>query len=209
MSNNSYVSGIDSAGKEVRDLYNQLLESDLVGKTLIIDGQRTRGQIKDKERVTNTREENTKTVTCRLDCSVKRGSSITIVPSDDSEQELQGVVQSVPNKNPTDYYFTVLLFNSVVERQRITYVYNDDGDIVDEKIDSIKNIPAFVERIGIRERQVDVGIDRNSVNRMYSTYEWDIKKGDIIVIKSNKFLVNDIEELDEEVLNVYMTYYRN
>lgn len=205
---NNFNINIDSVVEQARELYESMKDSKYVFSKMIIDGQETRGQIKDKERITNLKEENTKNATCLLDCKVKRGSVVDIYPTEEDGEILHGIVMTIPNRTPVDYYFSILIFNTTVDRVRIRHVYNDDGDIVDTEESVIADIPVFVQRVGMRERTIDAGIDRNSVNRMYSAYTWDIKKDDLLRIGEDTYIITDIEELDKEVLNCYMTYYR-
>lgn len=120
----------------------------------------------------------------------------------------KGLVTSIPNRTPVDYYFTVLFFNSTAQRRRNGYVYNDDGDIITNQPNVIQEIPCYVERIGARERQVDVGIDRNSVNKIITLSKYDIQKNDILYIGSDRYKITDIEELEKDFFSAYMTYYR-
>lgn len=120
----------------------------------------------------------------------------------------KGLVTSIPNKTPVDYYFTVLFFNTTAQRRRNGFVYNDDGDIINNNQSIIQEIPCYVERIGARERQVDIGIDRNSVNKIITLSKYDIQKNDILYIGSDRYKITDIEELEKDFFSAYMTYYR-
>lgn len=120
----------------------------------------------------------------------------------------KGIVTSNPDRTPVDYYFSVLFFNTTAQRRRNGYIYNEDGDIIDNQSNIIQDIPCYVERIGTRERQVDVGIDRNSVNKIITLSSFDIKKNDILNIGSDTYKITDIEELEKDFFSAYMTYYR-
>lgn len=200
----------DEVIQQAQDMYNGLKDSEDLFSRIVIDGVETRGQLKDNERITNVKEENTKYCTCMFDAYPQRGSYIKIYPNskDINGKVLDGVVYSIPIRGIVDYYFTILLFNTVVHRRRLKTVYNDDGDIVEKRASTIEDIPAFVQRVGMRERSVDAGIDRNSINRLITTSKWDIKKDDILDIGKDHYIVTDLEELDKDLLTCYMTYYR-
>lgn len=133
---------------------------------------------------------------------------VTVSVDEIDEYTNKGIVTSNPNRTPVDYYFSVLFFNTTAQRRRNGYVYNEDGDIVDNQSNIIQDIPCYVERIGTRERQVDVGIDRNSVNKIITLSSFDIKKNDILYIGSDTYKITDIEELEKDFFSAYMTYYR-
>lgn len=194
---------------QTRDTYVDILQSDYVSKRLKIDGVETRGQVMDSERTTSIKEENTKTMTCMLDVKIKRGSFIEIMSdSDIGEYNLNGIVISIPNKTAMDFYFTALLFNTTVTRKRSQKLYDDGGNYLGERDIEIQEIPCFVQRVGLRERQVDVGIDNNSVNELITTKTYDIEINDILSIGNDNYIVNDIKELDKDIFHCYMTYYR-
>ena len=127
----------------------------------------------------------------------------------DDDYSLKGIVTTIPSQTPVDYYFYTLFFNTVVNRVRNEKIFDEDGNIVDNNPVIIDNIDCFVQRVGMRERSVDAGIDRNSVNQLITIKKWDIKVDDILTVGSDRYIVTDIEELDSDMLNVYMTYYRN
>ena len=204
----SIVKSIDKVVLNARTKYNDIMSSEHVAKDIRIDGYETRGQVEENTRKTTTKEEYTRTVTCMLDAEVKRGSLIEIRDTGEIEYKYQGVVTSVPNRTPVDFYFQCLLFNTVAHRYRHQYLYSDDGYVLENSPLIIDDIPCFVQRIGQRERQINVGIDRDSVNEFTTTKNWDIQKGDILHIGSDRYKITDLQELDEELLCGYMTYYR-
>lgn len=206
---NSTINVIDKVVKQARTMYDGYMESHYVSVDVRIDGIQTKGQCKDNERTTNIKEEHTKMVTCMLDVPVHRGSLVEMQADDlDTEYTRKGIVISVPNKTPVDFYFYTLLFNTTAERHRSQLTYNQDGDLVANNPIVIDNIDCFVQRVGMRERQIDAGIDRNSVNQIITTNNWDIKKDDLLFIGSDRYKITDIEELDKEIFSAYMTYYR-
>ncbi len=206
---NSTINVIDKVVKQARGMYDGYMESHYVSVDVRIDGIQTKGQCKDNERTTNIKEEHTKMVTCMLDVPVHRGSLVEMQADDlDTEYTRKGIVISVPNKTPVDFYFYTLLFNTTAERHRSQLTYNQDGDLVANNPIVIDNIDCFVQRVGMRERQIDAGIDRNSVNQIITTNNWDIKKDDLLFIGSDRYKITDIEELDKEIFSAYMTYYR-
>ncbi len=206
---NSTINVIDKVVKQARGMYDGYMESHYVSVDVRIDGIQTKGQCKDNERTTNIKEEHTKMVTCMLDVPVHRGSLVEMQADDlDTEYTRKGIVISVPNKTPVDFYFYTLLFNTTAERHRSQLTYNQDGDLVGNNPIVIDNIDCFVQRVGMRERQIDAGIDRNSVNQIITTNNWDIKKDDLLFIGSDRYKITDIEELDKEIFSAYMTYYR-
>lgn len=205
----STINVIDKVVKQARGMYDGYMESHYVSVDVRIDGIKTKGQCKDNERTTNIKEEHTKMVTCMLDVPVHRGSLVEMQADDlDTEYTRKGIVISVPNKTPVDFYFYTLLFNTTAERHRSQLTYNQDGDLVGNTPIVIDNIDCFVQRVGMRERQIDAGIDRNSVNQIITTNNWDIKKDDLLFIGSDRYKITDIEELDKEIFSAYMTYYR-
>lgn len=205
--NSSMVKSIDRVITSARDKYDEIMTSDYVAKDIRIDGTNTRGQIEENKRKTNTKEEYTRTVTCKLDAKVKRGSLIEI-KRDDEDIYDAGVVTTPPMKTPVDYYFQCLLFNTTAIRTRKQFVYSEDGYVIGDSSDIRDEIPLFVQRVGMRERQVDVGIDRNAVNEFITVRKWDIQKNDILQIGSDRYKITDIKELDKELFWGYMTYYR-
>lgn len=205
----STINVIDKVVKQARGMYDGYMESHYVSVDVRIDGIQTKGQCKGNERTTNIKEEHTKMVTCMLDVPVHRGSLVEMQADDfDTEYSRKGIVISVPNKTPVDFYFYTLLFNTTAERHRSQLTYNQDGDLVGNNPIVIDNIDCFVQRVGMRERQIDAGIDRNSVNQIITTNNWDIKKDDLLFIGSDRYKITDIEELDKEIFSAYMTYYR-
>ena len=87
-------------------------------------------------------------------------------------------------------------------------MYSEDGYVIGNNPLIEDSIPCFVQRIGMRQRQIDVGIDRNAVNEITTLKKWDIQKGDILHIGSDKYKITDLKELDDEICQGYMTYYR-
>ena len=207
---NSNLNVINKVIGQARVRYAELMQSEYISVGLKIDGIITRGQTQDNERMTNTKEENTKQMTCMLDVPVKRGSYVEIKDIEsDTEYSKKGIVISVPIKTPVDYLFSTLLFNTSVELRRDQILYSDDGDIVDNAPYIIENIDCFVQRVGMRERQIDAGIDRNSVNQIITVKKWDIRKDDILYIGPDRYKITDLEELDNDMISGYMTYYRD
>lgn len=208
MANNT-TKVIEKVIEQARIRYADLMESDFISVSLLIDGFPTKGQSMDSDRMTTVREQNTKQMTCMLDAPIHRGSYVEIKTGpDDTGYSQKGIVITKPNQTPVDYYFSTLLFNTVVEIRRDKKTYNDDGDVASNAPTIIDNIGCFVQRISMRERQIDAGIDRNSVNQIITTKNWDIRKDDILYIGSDRYKVTDLEELDTEILSGYMTYYR-
>ena len=209
MSSTSIVSTINKVVSQAQGRYSEYIESDFIATDIKIDGVPTRGQVKDKSSAWTLKEENTKMMTCELDINVQRGSYVEMKNRGDDDYSLKGIVTTIPSKTPVDYYFYTLFFNTVVNRVRNEKIFDEDGNIVDNNPVIIDNIDCFVQRVGMRERSVDAGIDRNSVNQLITIKKWDIKVDDILTVGSDRYIVTDIEELDSDMLNVYMTYYRN
>ena len=209
MSSTSIVSTINKVVSQAQERYSEYIESDFIATDIKIDGVPTRGQVKDKSSAWTLKEENTKMMTCELDINVQRGSYVEMKNRGDDDYSLKGIVTTIPSQTPVDYYFYTLFFNTVVNRVRNEKIFDEDGNIVDNNPVIIDNIDCFVQRVGMRERSVDAGIDRNSVNQLITIKKWDIKIDDILTVGSDRYIVTDIEELDSDMLNVYMTYYRN
>lgn len=209
MSSTSIVSTINKVVSQAQERYSEYIESDFIATDIKIDGVPTRGQVKDKSSAWTLKEENTKMMTCELDINVQRGSYVEMKNRGDDDYSLKGIVITIPSQTPVDYYFYTLFFNTVVNRVRNEKIFDEDGNIVDNNPVIIDNIDCFVQRVGMRERSVDAGIDRNSVNQLITIKKWDIKVDDILTVGSDRYIVTDIEELDSDMLNVYMTYYRN
>ena len=206
---NSMVKNINKVVNQARSKYNDLMESEYIGKDMLVDGVATKGQMEENERATTLKQESTRRMTCLLNCTVHRGSHIQIRNDIESEgYDLEGVVLSNPSLTPVDWFFSVLLFNTTVTRHRRQLIYAPNGDIIGDNPLVVDEIPCFVQRIGMRERQVDAGIDRDSVNEIITTKEWDIKKNDILYIGNDRYKVTDIDEIDKDILSAYMTYYR-
>ena len=209
MSSTSIVSTINKVVSQAQERYSEYIESDFIATDIKIDGVPTRGQVKDKSSAWTLKEENTKMMTCELDINVQRGSYVEMKNRGDDDYSLKGIVITIPSQTPVDYYFYTLFFNTVVNRVRNEKIFDEDGNIVDNNPVIIDNIDCFVQRVGMRERSVDAGIDRNSVNQLITIKKWDIKVDDILTVGSDRYIVTDIEELNSDMLNVYMTYYRN
>lgn len=206
---NSKVNVINKVVEQAKAQYYELMQSDYVSRRMRIDGVETRGQVEEHTRKTTTKEEYTRTATCMDDVQVKRGSYIEISSDEnDVEYSLKGIVSSIPNRTPVDYYFTALLFNTTAQRHRRQLVYSEDGYVIGNNPLITDDILCFVQRVGMRERQVDVGIDSDSVNEIITTKNWDIQKGDILYVGSEKYKITDVKELDDEIFWGYMTYYR-
>lgn len=203
----SIVGSIDRVVSSAIDKYNDIMQSEHVAKNIIIDGKMTKGQVEEKKKQTITEDEYTRTCTCMLDTPVKRGSFIQIENNDKTGYDL-GIVKSVPNRTPVDYYFTVLLFNTTAKRYRKQYLYSPDGYVIGDNPLIEDEIPCFVSRVGMRQRQIDVGIDSNAVNQIITSKIWDIQKNDILHIGSERYKITDLRELDKEICEGYMTFYR-
>ena len=206
---NSMVKNINKVVNQARSKYNDLMESEYIGKDMLVDGVPTKGQMEENERATTLKQERTRRMTCLLNCTVHRGSHIQIRNDIETDgYDLEGVVLSDPSLTPVDWFFSVLLFNTTVTRHRRQLIYAPNGDIIGDDPLVIDEIPCFVQRIGMRERQVDAGIDRDSVNEIITTNEWDIKKNDILYVGNDRYKVTDIDEIDKDIFSAYMTYYR-
>lgn len=209
MASSTIVSTIDKVVEQSRGLYSEYIQSDYIAVDVRVDGVLTRGQCKDGSNSYTIKEENTKMMTCELSVPVHRGSYIEMRNGkNDAEFSMTGIVISVPNETPVDYYFSTLFFNTVVNRERKQELYDDDGNIIGDSPIVIDDIDCFVQRVGMRERQIDAGIDRNSVNQLITVKKWDLKIDDLLYVGSDRYIITDIEELDKDILSVYMTYYR-
>ena len=209
MASSGKASVIDRVVEQAREQYELLLESQYVSNRMRIDGYETRGQMEDNQRMVTTEEKSTKTATCLLDVPCKRGSFVEIQKApDDEEYSLKGIIMTEPNRTPVDYYFNVLLFNTTAVRQRQQLEYDEDGYIVADSPLIQDEILCFVNRVGMRERQLDAGIDRDSVNEVITTNDHDIKIDDLLIIGHDKYKVTDIKELDKDIFHGYITYYR-
>ena len=210
MANQSQTSiTIGNVVKQARIKYEELMQSDYIAIETRIDGVHSRGQSKEADSIYSTQDKNSKLMTCLLDIDVHRGSLVEM-KSDENDEDfsVKGIVTSIPNTTPVDKYFTVLFFNTEITRKRKGYQYNSDGDVVSDDAEYIENIPCYIERVGMRERQVNVGIERNSVNKLIAHKSWDIKKDDVLYVGDNSYRITDIEELEEDMLTAYMTFYR-
>lgn len=209
MASSTIVRTIDKVVEQSRGLYSEYIQSDYIAVDVRVDGVLTRGQCKDRSNSYTIKEENTKMMTCELSVPVHRGSYIEMRNGkNDDGFSLTGIVISVPNETPVDFYFSTLFFNTVVNRERKQELYDDDGNIIGDSPIVVDDIDCFVQRVGMRERQVDAGIDRNSVNQLITVKKWDLKIDDLLYVGSDRYIITDIEELDKDILSVYMTYYR-
>lgn len=207
--NSGMVSSIDKVVERAREKYEDLMGSKYVARDIKIDGYQTKGQLEDNDRYHDEKTQHLKKMTCLLDAPIKRGSLIEIKrDNNDEEYALSGVVYREPTKTPVDYYFTALLFNTVATRHRSQLIYDEDGYVIDDNPLIVDEIKCFVQRIGMRERQIDAGIDRDSVNEIITTNEWDLKLNDILYIGSDSYQITDVKELDDDLFYGYMSYYR-
>lgn len=204
----SITNSIDKVVLNAREKYEELMQSQYVSVEMRIDGVETRGQLEENVRKDTTKEQYTRTCTCMLDVNVKRGSTIEIKPVGETEYTQQGIVLTIPSRTPVDYCYTALLFNTKVKRYRKQLLYSPEGYVIGDKPLIEDEIPSFVQRIGMRERQINAGIDSNSVNEIITSKKWDIKLDDILYIGDDSYIVTDIRELDEELFYGTMTYYR-
>lgn len=207
MAENSLVKSIDRVVESAREKYDSIMESNYVARDMKIDGVLTRGQTEEQKKRTTTEDEYTYTVTCQLGSNVRRGSHIEIKSPDGDEWQV-GMVTSIPQKTPVDYLFYVLIFNTEMRRYRKQFQYSEDGYVIGDKPLIVDDIPCFVQRVGMRQRQVDVGIDSNAVNEFRTLKQWDIQKGDILEVGSERYKVTDLKELDKDICQGYMTFYR-
>ncbi|MCK9191167.1 MAG: hypothetical protein M0P10_06465 [Sphaerochaetaceae bacterium] len=205
----SIVNTINRVVEQAQEKYNIYIKSDYIAANIKIDGVATRGQYKDSNYETTTKEEYTKMMTCMLDVKVKRGSTVEMQANrQDDKLSMKGIVITIPIETPVDHVFNTLFYNTVVQRKREAPMYSDDGDVISNSPIIVDDIECFVQRVGMRERQIDAGIDRNSVNQLITSKNWDIQIDDLLYVGDDKYKVTDIEELDDEVLSLYMTYYR-
>lgn len=209
MANSTTTITIGKVIEQAKQKYEELMQSDYISVGIKVDGVATRGQAQDNESLYSVQDRNSKLMTCLLEITVRRGSLIEMQETPEDVNYInKGIVTSIPNKTPVDNYFTVLFFNTTVRRIRQNPVYDTNGDIVDDNKAIVEDIPCYVERIGVRERQVDAGIDSNSVNKIIAHRSWDIKKNDILYVEENRYKVTDLEELEKDMLSAYMTFYR-
>lgn len=195
--------------RQARIKYEELMESEYISVKVRIDGKETRGQAKDNDSVYSTQDKSSKLMTCTLDIDVNRGSYVEMQEdSYDEEYKNKGIVTSLPNRTPVDYYFTVLFFNTTVRRHRKMPVYDEYGDVVSDNPLVIDTIDAYVERVSTVERRYDAGIEKNSVNKIITLKKWDIQKNDLLYIGTNCYRITDVEELEDDFFSAYMTYYR-
>lgn len=207
--NLSIVNTIDKVISQSQDLYADYIKSDYIASDMFVDGVKTRGQIKDKSNAYTLREENTKMMTCELTIPVQRGSYIQLKKDrNDDDYLMKGIVTTYPVQTPVDFYFYTLFFNTVVTRIRNEEIYDEDGNVVSKNPVLTDTIDCFVQRIGMRERQVDAGIDSNSVNQLITIKKWDLKIDDILYIGPDRYIITDLYELDKDMLDARMTYYR-
>lgn len=200
---------IGNVVKQARSKYEELMQSDYIAIETRIDGVLSRGQSKEADSIYSTQDKNSKLMTCLLDIDVHRGSFVEMKSDEtDNNFSIKGIVTSIPNTTPVDKYFTVLFFNAEIARKRKRYQYNADGDVVSDDSDITENIPCYIERVGMRERQVNVGIERNSVNKLIAHKSCDVVKDDVLYVGDNSYRITDIEELEEDMLVAYMTFYR-
>ena len=205
---NSVVTNIDRVIKRARDKYTDVMQSEYVAKNMVIDGYATKGQVEENKSKTDTKGEYSRKATCMLDVPhIARGSSIEIQEKVNGEWE-KGIINTSPMWTPVDIYFDVLLFNTTVKRYRKQNIYSEDGYVIGDNPLIEDEIPCFVQRIGARQRQIDVGIDRNAVNEIITSKKWDIKVNDILHIGSERYKVTDFRELDKDIFQGYITYYR-
>lgn len=204
----SMVKNIDKVIARARDKYDDVMQSQYVAKNMIVDGYKTKGQVEENKYKSTSKEEYSRKCTCMLNVpSVHRGSSIEIEDTVGGQWQ-KGLISTTPMWTPVDIYFNVLLFNTTATRYRRNNIYSEDGYVIGDNPLIEDKIPCFVQRIGTRQRQIDVGIDRNAVNEIIASIEWDIKVDDIIHIGSERYKVTDRRELDTEIFQGYITYYR-
>lgn len=200
---------IDKVIQRAREKYSEVMASEHIGVDIKINGVVSKGQVEDNQRRTSLKEQQTKTMTCMLDTPVKRGYLIEMKADlDDEDYSIKGIVASIPTRTPVDWYFYALMFNTTVERRRNKIIYEPNGDIREVVPEVVDTIPAFVQRVGMRERQIDMGIDRDSVNQIITTTDCNIKKNDILYIGTDSYKITDIEELEKDIFSAFMTYYR-
>ena len=82
---NSMVKNINKVVNQARSKYNYLMESEYIGKDMLVDGVATKGQMEENERATTLKQESTRRMTCLLNCTVHRGSHIQIRNDIESE----------------------------------------------------------------------------------------------------------------------------
>lgn len=204
----SLVTNIDKVISRARVKYNDIMQSEYVAKNMIIDGYATKGQVEENKYKTNTKEEYSRKATCMLDVPhIARGSLIEIQEKEGVEWQ-KGIVNTSPMWTPVDIYFDVLLFNATAKRYRRQNIYDENGYVIGDNPLIEDEIPCFVQRIGARQRQIDIGIDRNAVNEIITSKKWDIKINDILHLGKDRYKVTDFRELDNDVFQGYITYYR-
>lgn len=199
---------IDNIVQQAKRQYEELMESQHIAIDMLIDGQPTKGQLEENMRKDTTKEQYTRTCTCMLNVDVHRGSSIKLKVRGEDDYSMEGIVLTIPTKTVVDNYFTALLYNTKVTRYRKQLLYSPEGYVIGDEPLIEDEIPCFVQRIGMRERQVNAGLDSNSVNEIITLKKWDIQLNDILHIGKDTYIVTDIKELDKELFYGAMTYYR-
>ena len=116
MASSTTTKTIDNVVKQARSKYEELMESEHISVGIRIDGVETRGQAKDNESIYSTQDKNSKLMTCMLAVNVKRGSYVEMQTDiTDVDYSDKGIVTSIPNRTPVDFYFTVLFFKHIID----------------------------------------------------------------------------------------------
>ena len=134
-------------------------------------------------------------------------------------KESRGQVEEKKKQITTEDEYTrtcTCMLDTPVKRGSFIQIENNDKTGYDLGIvKSVPNrtpvgvgIPCFVSRVGTRQRQIDVGIDSNAVNQIITSKIWDIQRNDILHIGSERYKITDLRELDKEICEGYMTFYR-
>lgn len=182
---------IDDVTGYVEDLLLQ------IGADCTVDGVSTKIMISDLQRAYSNIDENSKQAVLSKKIVVDKGSVVNFTDGRNA------LVYTIPNDDMVSYSMNILMCNSTIEVFRYAEVYDEDktsktfGDIVSSGEMSQGFVIGFIERLTAREKQYDVGLLHESVLRFISVVGSDLKMEDIVVFKTKKYRVVDIDDITE------------
>lgn len=194
--------------KEARRIYYEVLDD--IGFVCIVDDVNDTSVLyKDTENPFSEMLANTKVLSFKIGVPIIQGSKIVLEIPNESTGEtetLEGLCYSKPSQDPVSQTATVLFFNSIVDRERRSNVYNLDRTIKEVRKVTIEDIPVYIERISYNERRQDVGIQNDLTIKLICNKSVDLEINDYIIHAGNTYLIKDIDNVKRtETLIAYLS----
>ncbi len=191
-----------------RKIYYEVLDD--IGTPCIVDNiENTKVLYKNDDSPNNELMDSLKLTSFKITVTIEQGSLISFFVTNIATQvveQLKGLCFSKPSQDPVSSTALVLIFNSIVKRERITNTYNIDRTIKETIVNNLENIDVFIQRKNYSEKLQDIGTQGDLVFKMICGISNDLKKNDVIVYDNKKYIIKDIEDTNKtNFITCYIT----